>query len=200
MARTPRWMIAGALLLLVGCEADSQSAAPEPTTDSTLLPPSAPTVATSPDATSAPRETSNPDVVSRRTTTDDVAVDLADRGRFIEGYERSAVPVDAWPASLLTVNGELFDLENEEPIPLTGAVLVSAEFVACEVIAVWALPQPDQVAVGYEEHPGVDCDAPNDVVATFSIPRSGLNSEGDWDYVTDPPVELLRRVGQIVDG
>lgn len=82
-----------------------------------------------------------------------------------------------------------------EEAATAGHVVVPATIDLCELIAVWALPHPDRVIVGFEEHPQIDCVRAVVYTAIFVIPDSGENSQGAWTYSAVPDVESVRQAG-----
>lgn len=129
---------------------------------------------------------------SRRTTLDDV--DLLDSGD--NTFPRAAVPVDAFAAS--QVMNEPTDAEAataSESLAIADHLVVEVVVETCTLASVWALPNPGELVVGYEEEPGVNCIRSVPRTVFFTIPVSGVNSEGAWDYTEAYEVTLQRRVG-----
>lgn len=129
---------------------------------------------------------------SRRTTLDDVdLLDSADNT-----FPRAAVPVDAYAST--QVMNEPTDADAEavaDSLATADHLVVEVIVETCTLASVWALPNPGQLVVGYEEEPGVDCIRSVPRTVFFVIPVSGVNSEGAWDYADDYEVTLQRRVG-----
>ena len=212
-----RWSVLVGALVLSACSGQSkgEGAAPEATAPGTTASEeSAPgatelsastVIATSPGSTfPAPIETSDPTVVSRRTEGLDVLV-LPDGVELPPDYTQAAVPVDAFAATRLTISEAI---ASDPPLPQFGnlgaepltaidlIVDVSIDIRACRLVAVWVLPHPDEIVVGYEEYPELTCAVPLMHTVEFEVPRTGNNSEGEWDYSTVPWVVPLRKVGQ----
>lgn len=154
-----------------------------------------------------PIETSDPNVISRRTEGLDVLV-IPDGVELPPNYTQAAVPVDAFAADEMIVStptgpvldrpripSEAFDVV--QPTVVGDAIEVSLSILSCRLVAVWVLPHPDEIVVGYEEYPELTCAIPLDHAVTFDIPLIGVNSEGAWDYTVMPPVVPLRKVGLV---
>ncbi len=153
--------------------------------------------------TPSPIGTSDPTVVSRRTEGIDVLV-LSDGVELPSDYSQAAVPVDAFAAARLTISEvdasdapppPFGNLNAEAPDALDPIVDVTVDIRSCRLVAVWVLPHPDEIVVGYEEYPELTCAVPLMHTIEFEIPRIGKNSEGDWDYTVVPPVVPFRKVG-----
>jgi hypothetical protein len=147
--------------------------APEPVAATTLTTPEAEPSATNPLAPP-----------SRRTDVDDVDL-VAGTGRdFPNGYNRAAVPVDAWAARTVLVGQANLQVQQAHADLTVGVddVVVTARISSCELISVWALPHPDQVVVGFEEYPSLTCVQNLEYTVLFVVPLSGVNSEGEWAY------------------
>lgn len=185
-----------AVALLAGCTASQPSTSVSPQPDA---PAPGPAVSASAEAGSG--ESSDSTLTTRRMTVDDVTFADLSAHPLPDGYEQSAVSVDAWPASDVLVDASaatIVQAEDELRSELGGGDMVmTAEVLSCELIAVWALPQPDSLRVGHETHPSaLDCAQRTTYNVLFAIPISGTNSEGSWDYSNGAPdIALEARVG-----
>jgi hypothetical protein len=137
------------------------------------------------DDTRAPR--------SRLTTLADVdRLDPNDPG----GFPRALVPGDAFAASEVLVEATPADVEAIGlDLGVDGHMVIPVDIDSCTLIAVWALPNPSAMLVGYEEHPNIDCVRSVPRTAFFVIPTSGENSEGTWNYETTQVINLQRQNG-----
>jgi hypothetical protein len=137
------------------------------------------------DDTPAPR--------SRPTTLADVdRLDPNDPG----GFPRALVPGDAFAASEVVLEATPADVEAIGlELQTEGHILIPVDIESCTLIAVWSLPNPSALLVGYEEHPDLDCVRSVPRTVFFVIPTSGENSEGTWDYETTPAISLRRGTG-----
>lgn len=211
-----RSLLVGALVLSAcSGQSDGDTAAPELTGRGTTAseasapgasePGDSTVIATSPAITiPVPIETSDPTVISRRTEGLDVLV-LPDGVELPPDYIQAAVPVDAFAAVRLTISEVV---ANDPQVPQFGGmgvepstaldpnVDVSVDIRACRLVAVWVLPHPDEIVVGYEEYPELTCTVPLIHRVEFEVPRTGKNSEGEWDYSIVPWVVPLRKIGQ----
>lgn len=192
-----KWMAALAVVvLLTGC-----TAADTGSSDSSQADAPAPGSASTSSAVDGSAESSDSNLTTRRTTVEDVTfVDLS-KHPLPNGYTQSAVSVDAWRAtdvltddSAATVERVTADLEEALG---GGDLVVSAQILSCELIAVWVLPEPDSLRIGHETHPSSrECTKQTTYDVLFAIPKSGTNSEGSWDYSNSvPEVRLEVRVG-----
>jgi hypothetical protein len=155
---------------------------------------SAPATTTDASSDDEKDESGDPAPPSRRTTIDDVSV--FDPSSPDGDFPRAAVPVDAYAAS--EVLDEPTDGEVEATVSALetdGHVVIPVVVETCTLVAVWALPHPGELVVGYEEHPNVDCIRSVPRTAVFTLPIAGENSEGEWDFAEPYDVTLQRRVG-----
>lgn len=197
-------VIASFSLAACGSSDDSSDSVPSDTAATTD--PVATADTTTPAADSAPATTTDassddekdeagdPAPPSRRTTIDDVSV--FDPSSPDGDFPRAAVPVDAYAAS--EVLDEPTDGEVEATVSALetdGHVVIPVVVETCTLVAVWALPHPGELVVGYEEHPNVDCIRSVPRTAVFTLPVAGENSEGEWDFAEPYDVTLQRRVG-----
>jgi hypothetical protein len=168
------------------------SALPTPdspdTTDAPTV--SAPVV----ESTPGDKDPAEPAPSSRRTELADV--DLLDPSSPGGSFPRAAVPVEAFPAADVLVEPADSDVEAVAvALAEDGHVVIPAVIETCTLVAVWALPRPEELVVGYEEHPNIDCVRSVPRTVLFTIPVTGENSEGAWDYSSGYEVTLERRVG-----
>lgn len=193
--RRPQRITTGLLVPLVmilspACTPNDSEPTPSTTSGGSTLPASS-SSANAP----APRSSSENAPPSRRTTGKDVALVDFSADRSLDDYEQAAVPVDAWPSEQV-----LSDASPEEVTKATQGfasqltedqVMVVGETSACLLLAVWALPHPDQVVVGWEPHPNLTCVRAVPYTLLFAVPREGINSEGSWSYGDEPAVKML---------
>lgn len=140
------------------------------------------------------KESADPAPPSRRTTIDDV--DLVDPATPDHEFPRAAVPVDAYPAGeVLTEPSDAEVAAEVSALEADGHVVIPVVVETCTLVAVWALPHPGELVVGYEEHPDVDCIRSVPRTAVFTVPVAGENSEGEWNFAEPYDVTLQRRVG-----
>ena len=111
-------------------------------------------------------------------------------------FPRALVPVDAFAADEVLIEATPDEIEATSlSLETPGHLVVPVDIEVCTLIAVWALPHPHELAVGYEDHPNIDCVRSVPRTAFFVIPMTGENSQGMWDYATPPTIKLLRQMG-----
>ena len=112
------------------------------------------------------------------------------------GFPRAPVPDDAFAASEVVVEATPAEVEAIGlDLQTDGHWVNAVEIETCTLIAVWALPNPSDLLVGYEEHPAIDCVRAVPRTVFFVIPMTGENGQGTWTYETAPAIDLQRRIG-----
>ena len=145
-----------------------------------------------------PRPTAEPTTDTGLTSSEEAHIARFDAGAatsLVRPFaERAPVPADAIPAFSIDSyfeTGETATLNAAAEAARTeNQVVVTADVSGCVLMTAWALPQPDEVVIGYE-WADVDCAVAVDFHLTFLIDKVGTNTAGDFDYRANAPATRL---------